>query len=121
MPSQTVENPEGKTPKVAKCSIVADEVVVANIPKRAPLKGGTSEGLHTVMLSIVEQVASATMILGRRRKQQCFTVKSRMNREVHVRFCERFGGEIPPYLLDFSFLSILSINFCRDVCSILHL
>ena len=25
--------------------------------------------------------------------------KSRMNREVHVRFCERFGGEIPPYLL----------------------
>ncbi len=68
MPSQTVENPEGKTPKVAKCSIVADEVVVANIPKRAPLKGGTSEGLHTVMLSIVEQVASATMILGIRRK-----------------------------------------------------
>ncbi len=28
-------------------------------------------------------------------------MKSRMNREVHVRFCERFGGEIPPYLLDF--------------------
>jgi hypothetical protein len=27
-------------------------------------------------------------------------MKSRMNREVHVRFCERFGGEIPPYLLD---------------------
>ena len=26
-------------------------------------------------------------------------LKSRMNREVHVRFCERFGGEIPPYLL----------------------
>lgn len=23
-----------------------------------------------------------------------------MNREVHVRFCERFGGETPPYLLD---------------------
>jgi len=34
MPSQTVENPEGKTPKVAKYSIVADEVVVANISKR---------------------------------------------------------------------------------------
>ena len=26
-------------------------------------------------------------------------LKSRMNREVHVRFCERFGGETPPYLL----------------------
>jgi len=24
-----------------------------------------------------------------------------MNREVHVRFCERFGGVTPPYLLDF--------------------
>jgi hypothetical protein len=111
MPSQTVENPEGKTPKVAKYSIVADEVVVANIPKRAPLKGGTSEGLHTVMLSIVEQVASATMILGRRRKQQCFTVKSRMNREVHVRFCERFGGEIPPYLLDSFVFRLLATFF----------
>ena len=28
-------------------------------------------------------------------------MKSRMNREVQVRFCERFGGETPPYLLDF--------------------
>ena len=27
-------------------------------------------------------------------------MKSRMNREVHVRFCERFRGEIPLYLLD---------------------
>ena len=26
--------------------------------------------------------------------------KSRMSREVHVRFCERFRGEIPLYLLD---------------------
>jgi hypothetical protein len=30
-----------------------------------------------------------------------FVMKSRMNREVHVRFCERFRGEIPLYLLDF--------------------
>jgi hypothetical protein len=29
-------------------------------------------------------------------------MKSRMNREVHVRFCERFRGETPLYLLDFS-------------------
>ena len=29
-----------------------------------------------------------------------FFMKSRMNREVHVRFCERFGGVTPPYLLD---------------------
>ena len=28
-----------------------------------------------------------------------------MNREVHVRFCERFGGETPPYLLDYFILS----------------
>ena len=28
-----------------------------------------------------------------------------MNREVHVRFCERFGGVTPPYLLDLIFLS----------------
>ena len=28
----------------------ADEVVVANIPKRVPLKSGTSEGLHIVSL-----------------------------------------------------------------------
>ena len=27
-------------------------------------------------------------------------MKSRMNREVHVRFCERFRGETPLYLLD---------------------
>jgi len=27
-----------------------------------------------------------------------------MNREVHVRFCERFGGVTPPYLLDKNFL-----------------
>ena len=34
MQSKTVENPKWETPKVAKCSIVADEVVVANISKR---------------------------------------------------------------------------------------
>jgi hypothetical protein len=27
-------------------------------------------------------------------------MKSRVNREVQARFCERFEGEIPPYLLD---------------------
>ncbi len=30
-----------------------------------------------------------------------FIMKSRMNREVHVRFWERFRGEIPLYLLDY--------------------
>ena len=29
-----------------------------------------------------------------------FLLKSRMNREVQVRFCERFGGVTTPYLLD---------------------
>ena len=28
--------------------------------------------------------------------------KSRMMGDYHVRFCERFGGEIPPYLLDYA-------------------
>jgi hypothetical protein len=28
-----------------------------------------------------------------------FVMKSRMKGDFHVRFCERFGGEIPPYLL----------------------
>jgi hypothetical protein len=31
-----------------------------------------------------------------------------MNREVQVRFCERFGGETPPYLLD-QILKIVSV------------
>ena len=35
-------------------------------------------------------------------------MKSRMNREVHVRFCERFRGEIPLYLLD-SFSPVISL------------
>jgi hypothetical protein len=44
MPSQTVENPEGKTPKVAKYSIVADEAVVANISKRVGVTTPQAKG-----------------------------------------------------------------------------
>ena len=33
-----------------------------------------------------------------------------MNREVHVRFCERFRGETPLYLLDF----IVGFNLILD-------
>ena len=67
-------------------TFVADEVVVANVSKRVPMKIGTSEGLHMVMLFIVEQVTKVTRILGKRRKLKCFTVKSRVNREVQARF-----------------------------------
>ena len=43
-----------------------------------------------------------------------------MNREVHVRFCERFGGVTPPYLLDYFFVMVASHLFlivsCRSIC-----
>jgi hypothetical protein len=38
--------PLWEMPKVAKCSIVADEVVVTKLSKRVPMKIETSEGLH---------------------------------------------------------------------------
>ena len=53
--------------KVAKYSSGADEAAVAKISKRVPVKTGTSEGLHMVMLFIVEQVTKVTRILGKRR------------------------------------------------------
>ena len=39
-----------------------------------------------------------------------------MNREVHVRFCERFGGVTPPYLLD-NFETVLVVEpvYCQSV------
>ena len=48
MGSKNYKSPKGKSRKVAKFCIGADEVIVANIPKRVPPKGGTSEGLHIV-------------------------------------------------------------------------
>jgi hypothetical protein len=56
MSSQTAENPKGKTPKVAKSSIVADEVVVTKLSKRVPMKIVTSEGLHKMSSNIVKQL-----------------------------------------------------------------
>ncbi len=44
MVSETVENPEGKTLKLAKCSIVADEAVVANISKRVGVMTSRAKG-----------------------------------------------------------------------------
>jgi hypothetical protein len=46
MLSQKSENPLGKSLKVATFCFGTDEAVVANIPKRVPLKSGMSEGLH---------------------------------------------------------------------------
>jgi hypothetical protein len=77
----------------------ADEVVVAKISKRVPMKIGTSEGLHIVSIGKVLQVQKTMILLIKHNPLDC-TMKSRMNREVHVRFCERFRGEIPLYLLD---------------------
>ena len=42
--------------------------------------------------------------------------KSRMNREVHVRFCERFRGEIPLYLLDLFFICLIINTFNVAEC-----
>jgi len=38
--------PLRETPKVARCSIVTDEAVVADIPKESGSNDLTSEGLH---------------------------------------------------------------------------
>ena len=59
----------------------------------------TSEGLHIVSIDKVLQVQKTMILLIKHNPKGC-TMKSRMNREVHVRFCERFRGEIPLYLLD---------------------
>ena len=60
-----------------------------------------SEGLHLITLIIVLQLE---VIWGWfwiiNRSSNTSIKKSRMNREVHVRFCERFRGETPLYLLD---------------------
>jgi hypothetical protein len=44
-----------------------------------------------------------------------FFKKSRINREVHVRFCERFGGETPPYLLDPFNAFVYSLKCCISI------
>jgi hypothetical protein len=49
-----------------------------------------------------------------------FFMKSRMNREVHVRFCERFGGETPPYLLDFIRVMVLVIYYLHHYQELCH-
>ncbi len=74
-----------------------------------------SEGLHLITLIIVLQLE---VIWGWfwiiNRSSDTSIKKSRMNREVHVRFCERFRGETPLYLLDF-YLEVISIsNFSKS-------
>lgn len=41
-----IQRPEGESQKVPKLMFVADEVIVAKIPKRIPMKIGISEGLQ---------------------------------------------------------------------------
>ena len=69
-----------------------------------------SEGLHIVSIDRVLQVQKTMILLIKHNPKGC-TMKSRMNREVHVRFCERFRGEIPLYLLDFYLFLILGFQF----------
>ena len=70
-----------------------------------------SEGLHLITLIIVLQLE---VIWGWfwiiNRSSNTSIKKSRMNREVHVRFCERFRGENPLYLLDFLFIQFIKFN-----------
>src|SRR5690554_3702412 len=39
--------------------------------------------------------------------------KSRMTGDCHVRFCERFRGETPLYLLDYIFQSVFYVFICK--------
>ena len=100
MLSEKAENPKGKAEIVMRL-FVADWLVVANIPKKWLSNVISSEGVSGLMAFMFchlpleyEHVLSACNLHG------CPRSKSRMNREVHVRFWERFGGEIPPYLLN---------------------
>jgi len=79
-----------------------------------------SEGLHMVMLFIVLQVASATMILGKEQKLKCYTVKSRVNRSsrpkgVIERFKHGSEGDLGVRLpLTYPIFQLYhSIFFCR--------
>ena len=54
------------------------------------------------------------MILGIRSGVEIlWTMKSRMNREVHVRFCERLRGEIPLCLLDLFYPLVVFFVFLK--------
>ena len=79
-----------------------------------------SEGLHLITLIIVLQLE---VIWGWfwiiNRSSNTSIKKSRMNREVHVRFCERFRGEIPLYLLDFYLFQFSRFYFRLRFCTVL--
>ena len=79
-----------------------------------------SEGLHLITLIIVLQLE---VIWGWfwiiNRSSDTSIKKSRMNREVHVRFCERFRGETPLYLLDFLSVCYFQITFLFRLCFII--
>jgi hypothetical protein len=51
------------------------------------------------------------MILFIKNNPKGCTMKSLMIQEVHLRFCERFRGKIPLYLLDFFFFPFVSFPF----------
>ena len=75
-----------------------------------------SEGLHLITLIIVLQLE---VIWGWfwiiNRSSNTSIKKSRMNREVHVRFCERFRGENPLYLLDFWYRLFVKLTACNHL------
>jgi hypothetical protein len=84
-------------PKVAKCSIVADEAVVTKISERAGVMPPQAKGFTWyTFFTVLQPELCLGMILGKEQKLKCITVKSPMNREVHVLFCERFRGETLP-------------------------
>jgi len=81
-------------------------------PKESRSNDSTSEGLHIVWLVIELQVCFKwAMILDNKLGVEIlWTMKSRMSWEVHVRFCERFRGGIPLYLLDIGII----VNYSQD-------
>ena len=52
-----------------------------------------SEGLHLVYCSLYYNLRKRRWFWMSNKSSNTLTKKSRMNREVHVRFCERFRGE----------------------------
>lgn len=71
-------------PKVAMGSFGANEAVVAKLSKRVGVTTSRAKGF-TVSLLYYNLNLVLGMILDKEQKLKSFTMKSRMNREVHVR------------------------------------
>ncbi len=115
MLSEKAKNPKGKA-EIAMRQLVADWPVVASIPKRWLVKVNRSEGVSGLKAIWANSKRGWVFNISLSTLTGCVSSRSRMNREVHIRFWERFGGEIPPYLLDCRLsVSIITSNVLQSV------